>query len=361
MKKQSQAAQLVTMTRIADGLLLLMALVFLVAHALSGRHHPGWGYVAAFAEAALVGGLADWFAVTALFRHPLGVPVPHTAIIPSNKDRLADGVAAFLQQNFLTRDVLAADMARLDFVGMAIEWLGEAGRRRWLAERIAAVVSDHLSVGPLLADWLRLWVDQQKHNAWFDRAVLWAQQLLDQHHADIYQRVSEKSPRWMPRRINDEFYRRLMDGVTELLDEMLAPDSSARGAFDAAVREQIAKLATGERDAAIRQQVESGAEEGVLAGRIANELEALVARLASDPALRASMNRWLQRQAVVLLVRRRIHILGLVRRVILDWNADTVTARIEGQVGRDLQFIRVNGTLVGGLVGLAIHAMAAWI
>ena len=279
MKKQSQAAQLVTMTRIANSLLLLMALVFLVAHALSARHHPGWGYLAAFAEAALVGGLADWFAVTALFRHPLGVPVPHTAIIPSNKDRLADGVAAFLQQNFLTRDVLAADMARLDFVGMATAWLGEPGRRRWLAERIAALMSNQLSVGQLLADWFRLWVDQQKH------------------HADIYQRVSEKSPRWMPRRINDEFYRRLMDGVTEMLDEMLAPDSAAREAFDAAVREQIARLAAGERDDAIRRQMESGTKEGVLAGRMENELEGLVARLASDPALRASMNRWLQRQA----------------------------------------------------------------
>lgn len=358
MKKPSQAAQLVTMMRIANGLLLLMALVFLVAHALSIRHHPGWGFVAAFAEAALVGGLADWFAVTALFRHPLGVPIPHTALIPSNKDRLADGVADFLQQNFLTRDVLAVDMASLDFAGMATEWLSEQARRRWLAQRIADLVSGQLSVGPLIADWLRLWVAQQKHHEWFDRAVLWAQQMLDQHHADIYQRVSEKSPRWMPRRINDEFYRRLMDGVTEMLDEMLAPDSAAREAFDAAVREQIAKLAAGERDDAIRRQLEEAAQDGVLAQRIELELEALMTRLATDPALQASLNRWLQRQAVVLLVRRRTHIVGLVRRVILAWDAGTVAARIEGQVGRDLQFIRINGTLVGGLVGLALHAIS---
>ena len=358
MKKPSQAAQLVTMMRIANGLLLLMALVFLVAHALSIRHHPGWGFVAAFAEAALVGGLADWFAVTALFRHPLGLPIPHTALIPSNKDRLADGVADFLQQNFLTRDVLAVDMTRLDFAGMATGWLSEQPRRRWLAQRVADLVSGQLSVGPLIADWLRLWVAQQKHHEWFDRAVLWAQQMLDQHHADIYQRVSEKSPRWMPRRINDELYRRLMEGVSEMLDEMLAPDSAARETFDAAVREQIAKLAAGERDDAIRRQLEEAADDGVLAQRIELELEALMARLATDPALQASLNRWLQRQAVVLLVRRRTHIVGLVRRVILAWDAGTVAARIEGQVGRDLQFIRINGTLVGGLVGLALHAIS---
>ena len=178
MKKQSQATRLVTMTRIANGLLLLMAFVFLLAHALSA-HHPAWGFVAAFAEAALVGGLADWFAVTALFRHPLGVPIPHTAIIPSNKERLADGVAAFLQQNFLTRDVLAVDLARVDFVGIAIDWLAQQDRRQGLAGRIVDIVGAQLSVGPLMADWLALWVAQQKHHEWFDRAIVWAQRMLD--------------------------------------------------------------------------------------------------------------------------------------------------------------------------------------
>ncbi len=357
MKKPLQAAPWLTMTRMASGLLLIMALVFLIALALSTRH-PGWGFVAAFAEAALVGGLADWFAVTALFRHPLGLPIPHTAIIPSNKRRLAEGVADFLQKNFLTRDVLAADMAQLDFVGMAAEWLAAPEKRRWLAQRIADTAAGHLSVGPLIADGLRLWVAQQKHQQCFDRAIAWAQQMLDQHHADIYQRVSEKSPRWMPRRINDEFYLRLMDGVTELLDEILAPNSAARASFDAMLREQIARLAAGQHDDAIRQQWNSAARGGLLAGRIEAELAALTARLATDAALQAAVNRWLQRQAVVLLVRRRVQIVGLVKRVILDWDADTVAARMEAQVGRDLQFIRINGTLVGGLVGLALHAIS---
>ena len=360
MKKQSPAPRLVTMTRIANGLLLLMALVFLLARALEA-HHPAWGFVAAFAEAALVGGLADWFAVTALFRHPLGVPVPHTAIIPSNKDRLADGVAAFLQQNFLTRDVLAIDFARVDFAGIAVEWLARQDRRRWLAAQIGDALSGQLSVGPLMADWLTLWVAQQRHHEWFDRAIVWAQRMLDEHHADIYQRVSEKSPRWMPRRINDEFYRRLVEGVSELLDDMLEPHSAARETFDASVREQIAKLAAGEHDEAIRHQLQGAAQEGVLAARIDAELELLMTRLATEPVLQASLNRWLQRQAVVLLVRRRTQIVGLVKRVILDWDADTVAARIEGQVGRDLQFIRINGTLVGGLVGIALHAISGWL
>lgn len=357
MKKQSQATRLVTMKRVADGLLLLMALVFVIAHALATRH-TAWGLMTAFAEAALVGGLADWFAVTALFRHPLGVPIPHTAILPSNKDRLAEGVANFLKQNFLTRDVLAVEIARMDIAGMATAWLARAERRQWLAEHIADVIAGHLLLGPLMADGLGLWVAQKKHHAWFDRAIDWAQQRLDEHQADIYQRVSERSPRWMPRRINDAFYRRLMEGLAEMLDEMRAPDSAARETFDTAVREQIARLAAGECDSALRRQLQSALEQGVLTARIATELETLMESLATDGALQAAVNRWLQRQAVVFLVRRRIYIVALVRRVMLSWEAGTVAARIEAEVGRDLQFIRINGTLVGGLVGLALHALS---
>ena len=142
---------------------------------------------------------------------------------------------------------------------------------------------------------------------------------------------------------------------------MLEPDSAARQTFDAAVRKQIEKLAAGEHDEAIRHQWQVASQEGVLAARIDAELELLMTRLATDPSLRASVNRWLQRQAVVLLVRRRVQIVGLVRRVILDWDADTVASRIEGQVGRDLQFIRINGTLVGGVVGIALHAISGWL
>ena len=139
------------MQRLATGLLAAMALAFLVARFLEARD-PIWSWLRAFAEAALVGGLADWFAVTALFRHPLGLPIPHTAIIPANKNRLADGVADFLQQNFLTRDVLAQELAHVDFAGIAVEWLTRQDRRRWLSGQMADVVSGQLSVGPLMAD-----------------------------------------------------------------------------------------------------------------------------------------------------------------------------------------------------------------
>ena len=343
--------------RLATALLLAMAALFVLARSLE-TVHASWGFVRAFAEAALVGGLADWFAVTALFRQPLGLPIPHTAIIPANKDRLADGVADFLQQNFLTRRVLAEQLARLDAAALLCAMLRDEARRRWLAEQLAGAAGSALRPGALLADWLHGQLARQRHQHWFEQAVAWARRTLGQHHADIYQKVSEKSPRWMPRRVNDELYQRLMDGLDELLDDLLAPDSAARQQFTQALREQAGRLASGERDAAILGALSgtaAGAPAGLLAAHVDASLAGIADRLDTDAILRATLNRWLRRQAVVLLVRRRTAIVGLVRRVIDGWDAQDAADRVEARVGRDLQFIRINGTLVGGLVGALLH------
>ncbi len=346
--------------RLATALLLAMAALFVVAR-LFEASYPGWGFVRAFAEAALVGGLADWFAVTALFRHPLGLPIPHTAIIPANKDRLADGVADFLRQNFLTRRVLAEQLAPLDAAGFLCAMLRDAPRRRWLATQLAAAAGTAVRPGPLLAAWLHGQLARQRHQHWFEQVIAWARRTLDRHHADIYQKVSEKSPRWMPRRVNDELYQRLMDGLDELLDDLLAPDSAARQQFGQALREQAERLAAGERDEAILgalSGVAAGDPAGLLAAHVDASLAGIADRLDADPALRSALNRWLRRQAVVLLVRRRAAIVGLVRRVIDGWDAQTAAARVEARVGRDLQFIRINGTLVGGAVGALLHIIS---
>ncbi len=352
--------RLLRLRLLATGLLLLMIVLFAVARWLEpGR--PAWGFVRAFAEAALVGGLADWFAVTALFRQPLGLPIPHTAIIPANKDRLADGVAEFLQQNFLTRRVLAEQLAPLDAAAFLCAMLRDEPRRRWLAAQLAAAAGSTLRPGRLLAAWLNGQLDRQRHQLWFGQVIAWARRTLTQHHADIYQKVSEKSPRWMPRRVNDELYQRLMDGLDELLDELLAPDSAARAQFAHALREQAGRLAAGERDDAILGALAGageGGQAGLLAGQIDASLAAIADRLDADPARRAALNGWLRRQAVVLIVRRRNAIVGLVRRVIDGWDAQTAAARVEARVGPDLQFIRINGTLVGGAVGALLHIIS---
>ncbi|MET0961360.1 MAG: DUF445 family protein, partial [Noviherbaspirillum sp.] len=130
-----QPASMVRMRRIATGLLALMAVVFVAARLLQPRH-PWLSFVVAFAEAAMVGALADWFAVTALFRHPLGLPIPHTAIVPANKDRIGSSVADFLEHNFMTRDVLAEELRHIDFAGAAAHWLSEPANSRAVSLQI---------------------------------------------------------------------------------------------------------------------------------------------------------------------------------------------------------------------------------
>ncbi len=348
-------SQFLRTRRLATALLVAMAVVFIIAHALRGQH-PAWALLRAFAEAALVGGLADWFAVTALFRRPLGLPIPHTAIIPANKDRLADGIAEFLQQNFLSRRVLEAQLAPLDFAAFIAAALGDARLRGWLAQRSQSFAGQ-LSPGALVAGWLHAQLQAQQHQQWFDRMANGARWLLEQHHAEVYQKVCEKSPRWMPRRVNDELYQRLMDGLTELIDAMRLPDSAARAQFAQFLADEAAHWADGRHDATITAALQPSAagEPGLLAGHLDAAMARFAEQLDADPEQRAALNRWLRRQSVRLLVRRRAAIVGLVRRVIGGWDAQTVAGRIEARVGRDLQFIRISGTLVGGAVGLLIH------
>ena len=249
--------QLLRLRRLATALLLAMGGLFITARLLESLH-PVWAVVRAFAEAALVGGLADWFAVTALFRQPMGLPIPHTAIIPASKDRLADGVAEFLQQNFLVRRVLAEQFASLDFAAMISAALRDDVRRAAIVHQLAALAIVQLRIGPALGSWLQGELARQRHQAWFDQAIVQLQLLLEQQHADIYQKVCEKSPRWMPRRINDELYQRLIDGLGEMLADMSLPNSGARLQFEYLLRGRAERLIAGVYDAAFSRERAGG-------------------------------------------------------------------------------------------------------
>lgn len=341
----------------ASALLAAMALVFVLARTFEVRH-PGWLWVRAFAEAAMVGGLADWFAVTALFRHPFGLPIPHTAIIPANKDRIGHAFADFLERHFMTRTVLTAELAEIDVAAMIGNCLLEPTQRRWLASQSLQVLVSEIKPGALLADWLDNALDQRLHERLFDYLLNAASRLLDEHTDPIYRKVSEKSPRWMPRRFNYEFFLRLMDGISELLDEMRVADSAARQHFAQTAMTLRDRLASGEFDPLIAHELQLALKQGILSAHAEHGLAAFARQLAMDLMLRNRINLWARRQAVILLVRQRKRIVGIVRRVVHGWDAATVTARIEAYVGQDLQFIRINGTLVGGLVGLLLHALS---
>ena len=396
----------------ATGMLVAMAALFVIARQLGGTH-PAWGYLLAFAEAGMVGGMADWFAVTALFRHPLGIPIPHTAIIPENKDRIADTMAAFLQENFLTPQVVARRLHTTNIAAAAGSWLadpgsGNGGRiRAGAAELLAQVLESldperlggqvrgglvrqlgKLEIAPLLGQLVETAIADRRHLAVIDSLVRWTGLTLEDNEElvrDLIHRRANAVLRWTG--LDETLANSVLDGLYKLLAEVIVnPEHPLR----AKIEEGLVKLATDLRsDPKLRGRVEQMKDEllanpavsqwwqGVwerlrtallkrlrqndakIGSQFAEALAELGATLRDDPRMQRQVNRFARRTLVGVATRYGDQIVRLVSETVKRWDAKTVTERIEGAVGRDLQFIRINGTLVGGLVGVVIHTLDA--
>ncbi len=396
------------MRRVATGLLAAMALLFITMHALAPAH-PWAGYVAAFAEAAMVGGLADWFAVTALFRHPLGLPIPHTAIIPRNKDRIGDSLAAFLRANFLTPSVVARRMRRLDPAAAAGRWLVAPSAQSRVRESMARFLGDivealaderlgglikgaliarlrGLDAAPALGQALGAAIAEDRHVPILDSVISGASRLLEANEETIRQLVHERANALLRLTgLDEKIADAVLGGLLKLLGEMAQdPAHPLRARIetwletlsrdlrdDPAMADKVASW----RDMLLANPAVAGwidrlwrtMRDGVVAGvrnphamgegRIGALMRQAGETLLADAALRALVNRFLRRATVGAVAAYGDGIVRLVSETIRGWDAQTVTERLENAVGRDLQYIRVNGTLVGGLVGLALHAL----
>jgi uncharacterized membrane-anchored protein YjiN (DUF445 family) len=391
---------------IAAVLLALMAAVFAVSVTFRPLH-PWLGFIEAFAEAALVGGLADWFAVTALFRHPLGLPIPHTAILVRRKDAIGETLARFIEDNFLTREAVGAKLARLDFVRHGAVWLkreanlhkvstsaaalaGGLGSlfdardvRGWLADNLKTALAQ-IDVAPLAGRLLDAATRGDHHQRLLNAAVRIGREVLDENRPLIRARVGENSPWWLPKFIDEEIFRKLMDELARVLDAIGEDQHHpARERFNVAMRQFIDDLKTDpeyrRRGEAIKQELVSHPEleaylgrmsrdfgrmiggelrdsESMLYQRLEDNLKHFVAALNASPELRAEINEWIKSGVLFIVEQYRHEIATLISETVKSWDARPTARRIELEVGRDLQYIRVNGTLVGGLVGLIIYS-----
>ncbi len=397
----------------ATGLLVVMAAVYLAAR-LYEPVHPAIGFIRAFAEAAMVGGLADWFAVTALFRHPLGIPIPHTAIIPRNKDRIGDTLALFLRDNFLTPTVVARRMRGVDVASAAGRFLTKApdeggrfkaGASRMIAnllesfdqERLGGMVKTamatrigELNLAPLLGQALSAAIAERRHLPLLDGIIRWAGKTLshnDQLVRDMVHKRAGGILRWTG--LDERLANAIIDGLQKMLDDMgTEPDHPLRAkaeeglatlAYDlqhdrkmqmrvANLRDEILEnpamrrwldgLWESARSALLRSARDPDA---ALAGKFGEALRTLGDTLQNDLKLRVTINRFMRRTAVGVTAGYGDGIVKLVSDTVRSWDADTITGRVENAVGRDLQFIRVNGTVVGGLVGVVLHTIDVWL
>ena len=394
---------------VATGLLVVMAVVFGVTRSLESQY-PWLGYVKAFAEAAMVGGLADWFAVTALFRHPLGLPIPHTAIIPRNKDRIGETLANFLKENFLIPAVVARRMQRLDVAGAAGRFLQtpagqgtriRAGASRLIAdvfeslddERLGGIVKGAISsrlrnaeVSPLLGHALASAINEDRHVPMLEAGIRWMARALEANEPLIREMVHKKA-NWVLKLagLDAKLADAIIDGLRKLTAEMSTdPAHPVR----VKIEEALAQLANDlQSKAETRQRVESIKEQlldnksvslwldslwqrgreaiikaarnpdAVLAGKLGEIMKSMGGTLEKDARIRAAINQFARRAVVGMAASYGGSIVKLVSETVRGWDAQTVTNRLEAAVGRDLQYIRINGTLVGGMVGLVLHAI----
>ncbi|MGP3983366.1 DUF445 domain-containing protein [Streptomyces sp. KR80] len=398
------------MKSIAAGMLLLVAVVYVLAKWQQSGEGVGWaGYVAAAAEAGMVGALADWFAVTALFRRPMGLPIPHTAIIPTKKDMLGRTLGDFVGENFLSSDVVRLRLRAVGISSRLGGWLGEPEN----ADRVTAELSTALrgaltvlrdsdvqavvgeaitrraeaqEVGPAIGKMLERIVADGGHKRAVDLVCVRAHDWLVLHGDSVMGAVTGGAPGWTPRfvdrRVGERVYKELVRFMAEMRD---MPDHPARGAIDRFLtdfagdlqsdtdtRGRVERLKAemlGREEVqetiasawgAVRQMVVAAAEDerSQLRLRTRAGLLSLGARMASDERLQAKVDGWLEDAVVHIVTTYRDEITSLITETVAAWDAEHTSRKIEANIGRDLQFIRINGTVVGALAGLVIFTVS---
>lgn len=400
--------QLRRMKAIATGLLVAAAAVFVVFRWLEETH--SWaGWVRAAAEAAMIGALADWFAVTALFRHPMGIPIPHTAIIPKRKDQIGASLGDFVRDNFLTREVLDERLRHADVGRRLGTWLAEPDNARTAGGAVADAlhgafeVIDDREVGgaveqlvrrrieatpaaPLVGKAIDVAIDNGHHRRLLDATLVGLGSFVDDNRAALRARLSQESPWWVPEAIDDRVFEKITTAVHRFLADIgHDPDHEVRRNIDARIaafadrlRDDPELLAKGEElkrelldhpdvrawIASLWGEVKRGAmtaagdPDSDLRLRIDRSLQHVGERLCTDAELQAKVDDWVQRAAGHVVDHYRDEVSDLIAGTVARWDADATAERMELQVGRDLQFIRINGTVVGGLAGLAIYAVS---
>ncbi len=396
------------MKTVATGLLVVAAVVFVVAR-LAENQQPAWGYVRATAEAAMVGALADWFAVTALFRHPLGLPIPHTAIIKQRKDQIGESLGAFVRDNFLSREVVAERLDSAHLGQRVGAWLADPDHARTVGDQSAAVVrgvtgvmSDEsvqagledlvqtrirsIPVAPLAGRAIDVAVAGEHHQALLDSTLAGLANFLDDNQETLRSRMYNESPWWVPEQVDDVVFDKIYDVLSRFIRDLGAdPNHPMRAELDERARRLSADLREnpdltrrGEElkeellahpefrawSASLWSRIKAGLIEATenpdseLRQRLDEAVVDAGRTLEQDPALQARVDGWIVDGVGYISDQFRGEVADLIAGTVANWDADETADRIELQVGRDLQFIRINGTIVGGLCGLVIYTIS---
>jgi len=396
--------------RIATGLFLLMAIVYIImVYAI--RHSPAsWmGYVKAFSEAAMVGALADWFAVTALFRHPMGMPIPHTNLIVNSKNKIGDNLGDFVTDNFLTADNIRPYVEKVDLANMISTWLNKPSNQAILESEITSLTKRILTdlnddsiinlmtakakegiaainIQGFVSKGLMYAIEKNEHNRLLDIILPKAQVYVEEHRQEIYDNVVEKKP-ILGLIGGKAVTNQLISGINTFLSdierdphhkirkeitlrlEMLAVDIEASPVWKAKFDEIISQFITDKtidtymRDfwASTKESLLHQLEDknSTLRSYISSSLSKIAIDLENNTENKSKINKWIQYTIYRVALKNTKEVGQLIRNTVESWDGQELSDKLELEVGKDLQYIRINGTLVGGLVGLLIYIITS--
>jgi uncharacterized membrane-anchored protein YjiN (DUF445 family) len=404
---EAKQERLDRMKRIATGLLVLVTLIFVASRLLESRY-PWLAVVRATSEASMVGALADWFAVTALFRHPLGIAIPHTAIIPTRKDRIGRSLGGFVQNNFLSREVIGEKLRGLNVTRRIGEWLRDPAHARGITRHAASALAGAVQVlrdddvhelldrsvmarvrstrvAPVVGNILSLVTASNRHQELLDEALKLVDRVVHDHDEIIRQRIREESPWWVPDRVDDKIHDKIVSAIENTIHEVSTdPAHPLRLRFDAAVQRFVERLRTSpdviakgeelktellahpsvrqfssevwaDTKAALVRYAANPDEEGLRP--IERGIVAFGQAMLDDDTLLAKVDGWILDGVLYVIEQYRGEVGQFIAETVSRWDPDETSRKIELAIGRDLQFIRVNGTIMGGFVGLLLYLL----
>lgn len=398
--------------RIATGLFIAMMLIyFLMVFLLKHQPQTWMNYVQAFSEAAMVGALADWFAVTALFRYPMGLKIPHTNLIENSKNSIGDNLGSFVTDNFLTSENIRPYVEKIDLALFAANWLDHSKNQDLLEKEInkilkniltnldQATVLDFLTVKAqqgiqaipvqnLVSQGLIYAIENNEHNRLIDLILPEAKKYVEANRDEIYHKVTEKKPILgliggkavtnqlisgivsffdeilynQDHKIRIELTSRLLDLTQEInssevwkqkfddiLEQFITPEK---------INTYLSELVDTLKEELLDQLNDSNSP---VSKYIHNNIKQLANQLKSDESTRSKINTWVQHSVYKMILNNTQEVGNLIRNTVGNWDGKELSEKLELEVGKDLQFIRINGTLVGGLVGLIIYVVTHWI
>ncbi len=394
----------------ATGLLLVVTIIYVVASIFERRYEGvSLGFIVAFAEAAMVGAIADWFAVTALFKHPLGLKIPHTAIIPYRKNAIAEQFGHFVQTNFLSAEVIANKLRTENIAEQLARWISQPENSQLIANQVSAgllgivqVMNDKdiqlvierslqtqiklTKFAPILGNLLSLLTSGERKQELLQGAVQAGIYVLEENKEVIIEQIAKETPWWLPDPVDKAIHKKIVESVQKTLKDINAtPNHPLQQRFNVAVDkfledlqespEMLAKEETLKEDLlqqAVVQEFTSSLWLDIKAwlleysstpnteyrGAIQHGIVQFGNSLLADEVLLEKTNRWIEEGAIYLTQKYGHEVAKLISETVKKWDAQDASHKIELQIGKDLQYIRINGTLVGGLIGVLIHTLS---